>query len=51
MHGYQIYNSPEIYMSIPYNEKSDMWSLGCVLYEMCTNEPAFDTNDENRAKI
>lgn len=39
--GTPHYLSPEICKRLPYNHKSDMWSLGCVLYEMCTLQLAF----------
>ena len=32
--GIPLYCSPEICMGRMYNEKSDIWSLGCILYEM-----------------
>ena len=40
--GTPYYLSPEICENRRYNAKSDMWSLGCVLYEMCTTRHAFD---------
>ena len=33
--------SPEICENKPYNNKSDIWALGCVLYEMTTLKHAF----------
>ncbi|GFS00995.1 serine/threonine-protein kinase Nek1 [Elysia marginata] len=35
MIGTPFYLSPEICLQQPYNCKSDMWSAGCVLYELC----------------
>ena len=29
----------------PYNEKSDVWALGCVLYELSTHKHPFDANN------
>ena len=40
--GTPYYLSPELCEDRPYNEKSDVWALGCVLYEMCTLNHAFD---------
>lgn len=34
--GTPYYLSPEICEQRPYNNKSDVWSLGCVLYELTT---------------
>ena len=32
--GTDYYAAPEIIMEGIYNEKSDMWSLGCIIYEL-----------------
>lgn len=34
--------SPEIFKNHPYNDKSDVWALGCLLYELLTLKHAFD---------
>ena len=34
--GTPYYMSPEICDNRPYNDKSDVWSMGCLLYEMIT---------------
>ncbi|CAF2765027.1 unnamed protein product [Rotaria sp. Silwood2] len=45
--GTPYYLSPEICQQKPYNNKSDVWSLGCVLYELTTLKHAFDANNMN----
>lgn len=44
MVGTPFYLSPELIDSKPYNFKSDIWSLGVLLYEMCQLEPPFVSN-------
>jgi NIMA (never in mitosis gene a)-related kinase len=39
--GTPYYASPEIWLDKPYDIKSDIWSLGCVTYEMITLRPPF----------
>ncbi|XP_044167159.1 serine/threonine-protein kinase Nek1-like [Acropora millepora] len=43
--GTPYYLSPEICENRPYNNKSDMWSLGCVLYELLTLKHAFEAGN------
>jgi NIMA (never in mitosis gene a)-related kinase len=43
--GTPYYASPEVWRDEPYDFKSDIWSLGCVLYEMCTHRPPFQGKD------
>ena len=39
--GTPYYASPEVWEDKPYDNKSDIWSLGCVTYEMLTLHPPF----------
>ncbi len=43
--GTPYYASPEIWKDKPYDLKSDMWSLGCVLYEAAAQHPPFRAPD------
>mmetsp|Transcript_16830 Transcript_16830/g.27674 ORF Transcript_16830/g.27674 Transcript_16830/m.27674 type:complete len:473 (-) Transcript_16830:374-1792(-) len=40
--GTPYYMSPEIWKNKPYDKKSDIWSLGCLLYEMATFRHPFE---------
>lgn len=42
----RFYRSPEILLGLPYDQKIDVWSLGCVLVEMHTGEPLFGGSDQ-----
>lgn len=42
--GTPYYVPPEIWENMPYNNKSDIWSLGCILYELCTLKHPFQAN-------
>jgi serine/threonine protein kinase len=39
--------SPELFKNKPYSYKSDVWALGCVMYEMCNLRHAFDAQSIN----
>ncbi|XP_069553001.1 NIMA-related kinase 12 isoform X1 [Brachyistius frenatus] len=39
--GTPSYLSPELCQDVPYSCTSDIWGLGCLLYEICTLRPPF----------
>ena len=42
--GTPLYMSPELVEERPYDHTADLWSLGCILYELYTGQPPFYTN-------
>ncbi|XP_077449174.1 serine/threonine-protein kinase 36 [Stigmatopora argus] len=42
--GTPLYMSPELVAEKPYDHTADLWSLGCILYELHTGVPPFYTN-------
>jgi serine/threonine protein kinase len=40
--GTPFYMSPEICAAERYTLKSDIWALGCIMYELCQREPPFN---------
>lgn len=43
--GTPYYASPEVWNEKPYDSKSDIWSLGVVMYEMITLNVPFQAED------
>lgn len=42
--GTPLYMSPELVQEKPYDHNSDLWSVGCILYELFVGTPPFYTN-------
>jgi serine/threonine protein kinase len=47
LHGLMNYMSPEMLGSEQYSYATDVWSCGCVLYEMITLRKAFDEKENS----
>ena len=43
----RYYRAPEIVLGIEYDHAVDMWSVGCILYELAIGSPLFPARDEN----
>lgn len=39
--GTPYYASPEVWAEKPYDYRTDIWSLGCIIYELCSYRPPF----------
>lgn len=37
----RFYRSPEVLLGLPYDDKIDIWSIGCVAAELCLGLPLF----------
>lgn len=46
----RYYRAPEIIYKKQFNEKIDMWSLGCIIFELFTNEPLFYCKNNHNLK-
>lgn len=51
MVGTPYYLSPEMINNIPYSFKSDIWSIGVVLYELCSLKPPFSGENLNNLAL
>jgi NIMA (never in mitosis gene a)-related kinase len=45
--GTPLYMSPEVILNNGYDFKSDVWSLGCIIYELVTFKSPFRTEDKS----
>ena len=47
----QRYLAPEVQQGRPADERSDLWSLGCVLHELSTGRAAWDADSTGELKV
>lgn len=46
----RYYRSPEVILRLGYGTKSDMWALGCTIYELLTGDILFDPDDHDEQR-
>ena len=51
--GSQMYMAPELCQEEIYDERVDVWSLGCIAYILLTGQPPFpgDNDDKIKARV
>lgn len=45
--GTPLYCSPEVFGGLEYDSRADIWSLGCVVYELVAGQRPFQSNEFN----
>lgn len=48
MKGTPLYLAPEIVKEVKYTEKVDIWSFGCIIYELFTGKTPYYANTYNK---
>ncbi len=43
--GTPYFMSPELLLNQPYSYKSDMWAVGCLVFELCAQKPPYEARD------
>ena len=43
--GSPLYSAPEVWDSEQYDNKCDIWSLGALIYELCTSKVPFEADN------
>jgi serine/threonine protein kinase len=43
--GTPLYMAPELVQCLKYSEKVDVWSLGCIVYQLLSGVTPFDGDD------
>jgi serine/threonine protein kinase len=46
-----FYRAPEVCLKLPCSKKIDIWSFGCLLFEMFTGHPLFSSLDESELLV
>ena len=49
--GTPLYMSPEVLQGKGYDWKSDVWSLGCIAYELCMLRSPFRQDDKENLSL
>jgi len=49
--GSPLYMSPELVLGRPYDAKTDVWALGCILYEMCSFKTPFEASSKSMVDV
>ena len=49
--GTPLYMAPELLSKNSYTEKADIWSLGCVIYELAALQPPYVASNIESLKL